>query len=417
MIDQTNMNQVGKDESKPSTLQTNFKQTGRCNIFESSATMYHPLENLFESTMIREGREVTAVTSGQTFTAFMRREDDGNSKEDRIKIFYPIDAPINQGMIIAYGTKKYILINRETEENECYYKSYAVACNATISLNDGSIIGVPSYTADMERALEYSGSVFSIIQGNMEFICENNGTTRNFKVNDRFACFGRTFKITNTYYKDGMVHLIAEVALEDSHEPLASKIIVEGIEEGRTYTVGDMATILTTCTINDKPVDATLRYDTSNQEVAVVDGTGLVQFKGEGDVTISVYWVEQNQYETVNVKCNMEQILEKYRISISYSGATPIIKVGGSYKTFTAHIYNLDGEELTDITTGGTWTWVKPDPSLPDPNSHGEEYYNTCMKQSYQLTRDGSDYVNKTVQVIFEYEGVTATVDCQIQFL
>ena len=177
--------------------------------------MYTPLENVFHATLDREGRKITAVTSGQTFPAFMRREDDNNTVEDRIKIFYGVDAPVNQGSIIAYGNKNYILVNRETEENDCYYKSFAVACNAVITLNDGLIIGVPAYSADMQRELEWSGQVITIIQGNMEFWCENNAITRQFKVNDEFCEFGRTFKITNVYYKDGIVHLVSEVTREN----------------------------------------------------------------------------------------------------------------------------------------------------------------------------------------------------------
>lgn len=35
--------------------------------------MYSPLETIFEATMIREGRTMTAYTSGNQFQAFMRR--------------------------------------------------------------------------------------------------------------------------------------------------------------------------------------------------------------------------------------------------------------------------------------------------------------------------------------------------------
>lgn len=40
--------------------------------------MYTPLETIFDATMEREGRNITAYTSGNEFLAFMRRNDDGN---------------------------------------------------------------------------------------------------------------------------------------------------------------------------------------------------------------------------------------------------------------------------------------------------------------------------------------------------
>ena len=46
--------------------------------------MYSPLENVFENTIKREGKEITVVNSGTTFQGFFRRFDDGQSTEDRI---------------------------------------------------------------------------------------------------------------------------------------------------------------------------------------------------------------------------------------------------------------------------------------------------------------------------------------------
>ena len=62
--------------------------------------MYTPLETIFQATMEREGRTVTAYTSGNQFQAFMRRNDDGNNYEDRITLFYSVNAPIIQGSLI-----------------------------------------------------------------------------------------------------------------------------------------------------------------------------------------------------------------------------------------------------------------------------------------------------------------------------
>ena len=143
--------------------------------------MYTPLETIFQATMEREGRTVTAYTSGNQFQAFMRRNDDGNNYEDRITLFYSVNAPIIQGSLISYGNKIYILVNRETEENHCYYKSSALACNGMITLNDGSIVGIPCYGSSMKDGLIEQNNVISMIDGNMEFITESNSLSRKYR--------------------------------------------------------------------------------------------------------------------------------------------------------------------------------------------------------------------------------------------
>lgn len=325
------------------------------DLIKANKMMYTPLENVFNATMEREGRTVTAVTSGSTFQAFMRREDDNNTNEDRIRIYYGVDAPVNQGSIIAYGTKRYILVNRETEENSCYYKSFAVACNGVITLNDGTITGVPAYTADMQRALEWSGQVITVIQGNMEFWCENNATTRQFKVNDEFNEFGRTFKITNCYYKDGIVHLICEVTLTNPHVDSVNQITISGISSEVPYTVGDYAEIEVTLTTNGEEVNGTVTFESSDTSVATVDNQGVVSFEDEGTASISVYWVEQNIYESVTVNVSEPVIQNEYRIGMTASGNSNVIKVGGS-KTVTCKLYE-NGNEITLTDAVAVWTY------------------------------------------------------------
>ena len=61
--------------------------------------MYTPLETIFDTTMEREGRNITAYTSGNEFQAFMSRNDDGNNYEDRITLYYYTNAPVVQGVI------------------------------------------------------------------------------------------------------------------------------------------------------------------------------------------------------------------------------------------------------------------------------------------------------------------------------
>lgn len=169
-----------------------------------SDLMYTPLENVFADTMAREGKSITAVISGKTFTAFFRRCDDGQSTEDRIMLYYGVDAPVNQGSLIQYGKKTYVLVNKETEENTCYFKSFAIACNGILNTNNRTVKNVPVYGYDMKNGLASVNNIISVINGNMEFITEITDAVKVANINDTFNTYGRTFNIKNIYQKDGL---------------------------------------------------------------------------------------------------------------------------------------------------------------------------------------------------------------------
>lgn len=201
--------------------------------------MYTPLETIFDATMEREGRNITAYTSGSEFQAFMRRNDDGNNYEDRITLYYYTNAPVVQGSLISYGNKIYILVNRETEENHCYYKSSALACNGMITLNNREVIGIPCYASAMKDGLAESNNMLSLINGTMEFITESNSLSRQIQIDDTFNEFGRTYKVNNIYYKDGILHVITEVSTNE--RPIEHlKIVIDGLSKD-SYMIGNTA--------------------------------------------------------------------------------------------------------------------------------------------------------------------------------
>ncbi len=318
-------------------------------IAESDGTgnlMYSPLERVFHATMKREGRMITTNTTGSQFKAFMRRETDGNTNEDRILIFYGIENPVRQGMIINYGNRKYILINRETEENNCYYKSYALACNGTINTNSGSVKNIPIYAPDMQRALTYTGNVFTFIEGNIEFLTEENAQSHILKINDTFNEFGRTFKIGNIYYKDGMCHVMGEVTTNENPS-LSPEIKYSGISSDGTYTKGTQLQISVELHLGERLTKGTVTYSSSDPEIVSINENGYVTFLQDGAATIYIYWVEQKIGETIRVICNGETI--SHTLMLSASSNT--IKVGGSYKTISAKITDMSGTDITDTIT------------------------------------------------------------------
>lgn len=305
---------------------------------------YTPLESIFDETMKREGRTVTAYTSGNEFQAFMRRNDDGNNYEDRITLFYSINAPVVQGSLISYGNKIYILVNRETEENHYYYKSSALACNGMITLNNGSLSGIPCYASSMKDALVTENKIISVIDGNMEFLTESNSLSRQIEIGNTFNEFGRTFKVNNIYYKDGILHLVTEVSANET--PIEHlNIIIDGLSN-EMYNVGDTAQLTATLYINNTVTTGTIVWESTNLNVATIDGAGKVEFVGNGSVAFKAYWVEKNTQNTTNTVG--VGVSKAYTVSIS--GRDTITM--GFARTYTATLNNSKGEEET-----GTWKW------------------------------------------------------------
>lgn len=224
--------------------------------------MYTPLENVFAATMEREGKIVTAWSSGKTFQAFFRRCDDGQSTEDRITVYYGVDAPVEQGSLIQYGRKIYILMNKETEENTCYYKSYGIATNGLLNTNNRTIKDTPFYGYDLKDGLAYVGNIFSVINGNMELVTEITEAIQLLKVNDTFNTYGRTFQVDNIYLKDGLFHIIAEVTVDKEPEPEQKESTNATIEASSDdIRIGGTYKTLTVHIYDDDKNDITDKYE------------------------------------------------------------------------------------------------------------------------------------------------------------
>lgn len=279
-----------------------------------SDLMYTPLENVFADTMEREGKSITAVISGKTFIAFFRRCDDGQSTEDRIMLYYGVDAPVDQGSLIQYGRKTYVLVNKETEENTCYYKSFAIACNGILNTNNRTVKNVPVYGYDMKNGLASVNNTISIVNGNMEFVTEITDTVKVLAIDDTFNIYGRTFKVDNIYQKDGLFHIIAEVYPDPEPEP-EPEPTPDTPKQSVTISGGD-----------------SLRYGrTKSWTVAFTDSTGATIEKTD------FKWNVVSEYA-------ITQTVNGTKISLKYTVDRAVDK------TFTLQVLDSDGAVLAEQT-------------------------------------------------------------------
>lgn len=165
----------------------------------------------FERTMKREGKTVTTYTSGVEFRAFFRTRDEHENQKESIIMYYDVTAPVRPGTLIMMGYGVFLALNRETVENDIYYKSTLIKCNGVFNENTGEIHNVPFYSDNLKSSVSIGNSTISISNGNLELITEENSLSKQIQINQYFNEFGRTFRVTNKYIMDGIVHVIAEV--------------------------------------------------------------------------------------------------------------------------------------------------------------------------------------------------------------
>lgn len=260
--------------------------------------MDNVLFDIFEETMRRERHTAAIFTTSEEFECFFRRNNDNLNEHDTMIMYYRVDTPVKAGTLISFGGYTYIALNRETVENDVYYKSSIVRTNGVA--NTSSVVGLPFYSDTINNATATNGINLSIIDGNAEVLTEDNAASRNLSVNDLFNEWGRTWKITNLFYIDGICHIIMEVNanVTPTYEytvvlsPLASVHVMQG----------DMDSLKATAYINDNEVsNAALEYSSTNEDVATIDNDGNIEYIAAGEVSFTVTWVEKGVTATTDV--------------------------------------------------------------------------------------------------------------------
>lgn len=256
--------------------------------------MYNVLQNNFENTIAREGITISTYISNQEFQAFFRRLNDGLNQRDTMTMFYPVGSPVHAGSIITLNDKQFILLNQESIENTVYNKSVVIRCNGTISTADAKVMNLPFYGSGASSAFPSSGGVstkyIAVISGQTEIITEDCELARKLAINDKFNAWGRTWKIENIFYVDGIVTLNIEVQADEeityTYDIRFTDIDASG------YEIGDTVSLDAVPTINGNLAEGTLIYTSNNTDVATISENGVISFVGSGSVSFTIAWSE-----------------------------------------------------------------------------------------------------------------------------
>lgn len=366
--------------------------------------MYSPLESVFEATMEREGKNLTTYSSGTEFRAFFRIRNDNENQRETIVIYYDVTAPVHSGTLVMIENEVFLALNKETVENDVYYKSTLIKCNGIYNENNGMIHSVPFYSADMKSSVSIGNNVIAMLNGNIELLMEENSLTKQIKINAYFNEFDRTFKVTNKYTIDGITHLIAEVQA-DQKPTVVFSIEIDGLS---TYVAEPNTTIQLTATpyINGGvTTGATFDWTSSDNSIAKVDNTGKVTFLSEGEVKITVIWIEKNVMDTTNtIIVTNDTNVEIWTMTIK---GREDLKIGFA-RTYT-FVTMVNGEET--YLSGVEYEIINESV----PIDFVTEYFDTSNNTLKLLVEDDDLYDETfTIRAYHTEKGIEATMNVRL---
>lgn len=302
----------------------------------------------FERTMKREGRIVTTYTGGTEFRAFFRTRDEHENQRETIIMYYDVTAPVRPGTLVMIGYSIFLALNKETVENDTYYKSTLIRCNGTYTDNEDFEIGdIPFYTDGVKSNIAIGNNTLTMLNGNLEFLTEDNSLSRQIKINSTFNEFQRTFKVCNKYSIDGIAHIICEIHGDITPE-IEYSIIIDGYPVSEIYP-GDTFQLSATGYENGKIFpNATFEWTSNNTEVASIDGDGFVTVNKSGIVSFVATWAGKGISQCSD-EISIGDIVGTTSIEIVYDGEPDVI-VGGGYKKFSVVVTEAN-TSTPDIST------------------------------------------------------------------
>ena len=352
------------------------------DLFEGSYPCATEIQ--YKRTMEREGKILTTYTGGAEFKAFFRINNDNEKQRETIVIYYDVTAPVRPGTLVMYGYGVYLALNRETVENDVYYKSTLVKCNGVYNDNSGAVMNIPFYSDNMKSSVSVGNSTITMLNGNIEIITEENSLSKKIKIDQKFNEFGRTFKVCNLYSMDGILHIIAEV-YSDMTPTYTYSVVIDGTPITSLKTGETVQFTATTYMGETITTGATLDWTSSDNTIATVDGTGLVTCVSEGTAMITCTWVEQDVKGTASINVsNSEPVTPTgYTYTIS---PTSSLRVGVS-KTYKLTITDSSGNDITSSQNDYSWNIV---------SDFVNQFQQVVTDNKIKLTVENEDLIGET---------------------
>lgn len=347
------------------------------------------LKRQFNNAMKREGKTITSYYKQESFQCLFRKNNDTNSTDEHLTIFYDTSNNIYQGQLLTHKNKHYIVLNQESVENDTYYKSSLLQCNLFLPvISNGVRLNIPCYAQDLTSPTIINGSVLSTLDGIGMILTESTDIINKISISGDtvYNILGGWFEVINRYVKDN----ISRISIERTVQPNFTYSL-ELTSELDTSIVGESTTLTPIAKI-DNIIDstATIIYESSDNTIATVNNNGLVQFLSAGVVTITATWVEQNKTAVLSLTAKEEVVEENYTFKIT----TPLplqLKLGSS-KKFTP---SLTDSNVIEQPFTAVWSF--------NYNGMEQSYFtitysgNIC---TVKVSEDAWDLIDKNLTVI-----------------
>ncbi|WP_435921275.1 Ig-like domain-containing protein [Paenibacillus sp. DYY-L-2] len=248
-------------------------------------------------------------------------------------------SPFNRGDIVVFKGKKYMVISEVNDKRYNKYKGIMRFLPHTITVNSSCRFYTLNCYINTSNLGVIDGRVLSIPDGEITLICSNYSIDHDLEIGARFVLNDQAWKVTgiDNYSKPGMVHLTCKVdSIDNVKDDLVNGIAgglscpVDVTSNDFDLTVGGTYQ-LTWTSANNAPV----RFVSSDESIASVDGLGVVTGVSAGIVTITAYNAGfEKIYDSIGVTVTNAQ--PNFMISITSQSSTPGEVNKGYTKTYDA---------------------------------------------------------------------------------
>ena len=379
------------------------------------ANVFGRTKKQFDMTMNREKITVADFfNSDIKYDVFFRRNQRSTTPQGKVRFFYAQSTPIDIGTIFVLNGSNFIVTSKDGIESNIYFTSLAVKCDTTFVVkSDNKYIDVPMSVVSDKWTVAH-GSVFSMVNGAVAMITQDNPVARGIAVDSKYYAFGGYYKVGNTFFNNGLAYFYMErqTMPQDNYKIVYNGLTSFDINDGTTYQL--TYTVTNNGSVVENP---TIHYSSSDETIATVDSNGLMTMLKEGSVDITA------SYSTASVTTTMT-IANSSTPSVDYTmqivSSSYSIRVGGSYKSLTVKYYNSEGTEITsDVIVNKTredyiWSAWCNGVDLTNNTSLIKWLDGYDVNQKRIKFLDDSSYIGKTLTVKCVTDGITISVDLNI---
>ena len=376
------------------------------------ANVFGRTKKQFDMTMNREKITVADFfNSDIKYDVFFRRNQRSTTPQGKVRFFYAQSTPIHIGTIFVLHGENYIVTSQDGIESDIYFTSIAVKCDATFVVkSENKYIDVPMSVVSDKWTVAH-GSVFSMVNGAVAMITQDNPVARGIAVDSKYYAFGGYYKVGNTFFNNGLAYFYMErqTMPQDNYKIVYNGVTSFDINDGTTYQLS--YTVTNNGNVVENP---TIHYSSSDETIATVDSNGLMSMLKEGTVDITASYSMASVTTTMTIA---NTPAPTYALSITSS--TDTIKLGGGYKTMNCMFADKYGQDITatviaNMTTADfTWTCFVDNVELTNDSfvtwREGAEVNQRKIKL-------GSDYnyIGKMMTIKCTVNGITASKDLEI---